>query len=229
MLLSNPRAHRTLHISRSHSVLPALFVSLCLCGCGPSNTLDQDVVSLDVRADVGPATQRVTVEITGADGEEDPAVDLEVTDEVASGDIEVTRGSDRTLRIIVYDSRGVATHRGSVTLDVTERETPAIAVSLEPGTGERPRMAIVESFIVAVDPAAVEAVAGDTVRIGAAVLDAYDDTLHVAVRWRSLGPARAVVDSTGLVTVVAPGTIPIVASVAGVGAVATLTVSAGSR
>ena len=105
VLLSNPRAHRTLHISRSHSVLPALFVSLCLCGCGPSNTLDQDVVSLDVRADVGPATQRVTVEITGADVEEDPAVDLEVTDEVASGDIEVTRGSDRTLRIIVYDSR----------------------------------------------------------------------------------------------------------------------------
>lgn len=206
------------------SRLPAA-VALLVLGCAPSSDAGPPPVSLDVRVDVGAVVRRVAVQISGTDIEAGPSVVLEIADEVASGNVPVTQGAGRTLHIVAYDGRGDETHSGSVSMDITTRETPAVAVVLESATDDRPMTAIVGSFMVSVYPAAVEAEAGDTVRIRAAVLDAYDDTLHVGVRWRSLGPARAVVDSTGLVTVVAPGTVPIVASVAGVGAAATLTAS----
>lgn len=212
-------------MSRLQFGVSVLLVLLVVGGCRPSSTPDRDVVSLVVRADVGATTERVVAEMTASDLEEPRTFVFEVADNVASGHIEALPAPDRVLQIVCYDAEGAETCRGTATIAITERESPAVVVPLIAPAGERARVAVVGSFIVSVFPASVEATPGDTVRIRAAVLDAYDDTLHVAVEWRSLGPARAVVDSTGLVTVVAPGTIPIVASVAGVGAAATFTIS----
>src|SRR6059058_6252219 len=81
-------------------------------------------------------------------------------------------GANRTLTIRAFDAGGVETHSGSVTLDIRPGTNPAVSVVLTPLAGNQPIDVTLGSFAVTVTPAAATLTVGDTISLGAAVLDA---------------------------------------------------------
>ncbi len=81
---------------------------------------------------------------------------------------------------------------------------------------------------IALDPASLELLTGESRVLSATVYDSAGIELQVQVAWESLNPSVASVSSSGLVEGLAPGTATVRASAGSATADATITVSAGA-
>jgi alpha-tubulin suppressor-like RCC1 family protein len=213
---------------RAAAMYLALLATLFIAACSQTTLTDAvdgpSSVSLTVRVDVSSfsAIDQVVVEVAGP-GIATPLVfNLTITDGVASGTITVPTGSQRTITVTAFDAAGIATHRGSVVVDIVEGTNPVASVTLIGLQGDQPIEAHIGTIIVSVDPNADTLNVGDTLRLSATVVDGANDTLDVQVRWATLNPALAWVDTAGLVKALGFGEVTIVATYAGVGAAANL-------
>ena len=210
----------------------ALIVALGLAACSdsgvtpPPGTPTSSQVSLAVRVDVSAFSTitQVVVEVTAPDIETPLAFNLTITNGIASGSITIPAGSQRTITVTAFDAAAIATHRGSVVVAIIEGENPLANVTLEALQGDQPIEARIGTLLVSIEPSADTLNMGDTLRLASTVVNGFNDTLAVQVRWATLNPAVAWVDTAGLVTALGPGDVSIVGTYAGVGAGAQLLV-----
>lgn len=200
-----------------------------LAGCftSPSDpTNDPENVDLLVTAAVTSVVAVVVVEVTAPDIETPLAFNLDVVDGTASGTITVPAGSDRTITVTASDSKGIDTHQGSVTVDISAGENDPIQITILPLAGDQPIQVVIATLAITITPSAATIAVGETVALAAEVRDP-DGLVAATVNWASLAPAIATVDADGIVTGHAPGDAQIVATYAGVGGSAEITVTGG--
>ena len=219
--------------TRRIRVATALVTGVALGACLPGEPTGSAGVeaSLLVRADLSAtAAAIVVVELAAPDIPTRLVFNIPVVGRVASGTISVPAGANRTLTIRAFDAGGVETHSGSVTLDIRPGTNPAVSVVLTPLAGNQPIDVTLGSFAVTVTPAAATLTVGDTISLGAAVLDANGQPVTGPVGWASLDPTVAAVVSTGertgRVTAVRAGQTTVVATYGGTAGPATITVAA---
>lgn len=213
--------------ARAFVVSAGLVLVSVLAGCfhSPSDpTNDPENVDLLVTAAVTSVVAVVVVEVTGPDIETPLAFNLDVEDGTASGTITVPAGSNRTITVTASDSKGIDTHRGSVTVDISAGENDLIQITILPLAGGQPIQVVIATLAITITPSAATIAVGETVALAAEVRDP-DGPVAATVSWASLAPAIATVDADGIVTGHAPGDAQIVATYAGVGGSAAITVS----
>jgi Bacterial Ig-like domain (group 2) len=176
--------------------------------------------------------QTLVVEVTAPDITSRLVFNVPVSNGVANGSITVPAGSNRTVAVRAYDAQGTLTHEGSRTVDVRPGANVTITIPLIPKAGQLPITINFGSLVVSISRTtptrpAGDAV-GDTVRFRGVVLDPDANQVPGStVRWATLDPSIATVDSTGLVTARGVGVTEIVGTYGGFGASVAVTVVAG--
>ncbi|HWP36231.1 MAG TPA: Ig-like domain-containing protein [Gemmatimonadales bacterium] len=204
----------------------ALAACLALAGCAPEGpSAPAREATLFVRADVS-ATLAVTLvlEVTAPDLATPLVFNIPVVNGVAAATVKVAAGSDRTFTLRAYDAGGVETHRGATTAGVHPGTNRTISLVLAPLTGAVPIEATLGSVLVTVTPASPRLAVGESVQLTATITDGNGDPLAGTVAWATVHPGVASVDGTGLVTAAGAGQARIVATFAGVGGSAMVTV-----
>lgn len=185
------------------------------CGDPPTGTSGGEG-QVGILADLtGLGVAGLVVEVTAADIPRPLVFNIPIVAGVASGTIMVPAGSDRTIAVTGLDGGGVATHRGSTTVDIVEGTNPPISIALIPLDGSVPVEVTGNGLVVTVDPPSGTIDAGQNAQFTAAVTDPGGTPQNVSVSWGSTNPLVATVDATGLVTGVGAGTAEIVASAGG--------------
>ncbi len=224
---------------RDRALLPLAIVSsvLGLGACSPdvlNPTDDTREATFFVVADVSAALiATVVVEVTAPDITTPLVFNIPIVGPTASGTITVPDGLQRTIAMRAFDVAGIETHSGSVTIDVVAGPNPTVALTLEPATGDVEITVTLGTITVTVLPATHTFVVGGatTVDLTATITGG---PAGAQVTWATLDAAVATVvvfdavNNIGRVTAVAPGTATIVATVAGVGAGATIVVPVSS-
>jgi len=177
----------------------------------------------------GSGVASIVVKVTAPDFPETLTFNIPIVNTVASGTITLRAGSDRTITMRAFDAGGVATHTGSVTIDVHPGANAAVSMVLMPLTGDGSIEVTLGSFTVTVTPAASAVTVGDTITLTASILDANGTAVSGQVTWATLAPAIASVvttgQQTGRVTAVGPGATGVVATYGGVAGQTTMVVS----
>ena len=148
--------------------------------------------------------------IVKANGSPDTLVfNVPLTNGTASGSLDVPAGPDRviTARAFVGLSE---THRGTVTTNIAEGNNPTLHITLAPLVGSLPITVSIGSTIVVVRPLVASIAVGDTVRLTSEIRDYNGTILNDKVRWATLNPGKATVDTNGLVSVKDTGVVQIV-------------------
>ena len=212
-------------------VMTAAVVAIALGACAHEPTGSKEgTPQLGVQASTaGTAIATIVVTVTAPDIATPLAFNLSVHGGVASGTIAIPAGSARLITLRAYDPVAVETHRGLVTINVVEGNNPTVTVVLEPLVGNKPIIVQVGSFTVLISPLADTLSLGDTVRLGATIIDARGDTVRSSAVWATLTPGIVTVDTAGLVTAVGAGSGGIVATYAGFGAAAQIEVNGSQR
>jgi hypothetical protein len=207
--------------------LPLLLgFALAACGDPATGSAPRAGEALRITADVGQAAvSTLVVEVTAADIPARLAFNIDVVNGTAAGSIRVPAGQARTITVRALSGGGTETHRGSRTVDVRAGTNPTVSVTLVPVDGDQPIEAVLGSIVVTVNPQTGTLPVGGTLRLQAEVRDGAGAAVAGTVRWATLNQARATVDAAGLVTARDTGAVDVVASYAGVGAVAHLRVN----
>ena len=211
------------------AVVPLVLLFACSDG-GPTAPQDQpESVPLQLSANLnGTPVQTLVVEVTAADIATPLAYNLHVNNGQASGSIQIPPGEARTITVRAFDTDGTVTHEGSATVNVVRGNNPPVQIPLVPRSGHQPIALTLAEVSVTVTPALDSIVTGEALQLAATVI-AAGGTLDVDPTWATLNPAIASVSEEGLVTAIAGGTVVVVATYAGVGAAATITVLTGSE
>lgn len=171
----------------------------------------------------------LTVQVTANDINTPLVYNVPVVNGTATGNITVPAGHARVITVRAYDEQGTITHEGSSTVQqVRPGSNVSVTITLVPRAGNVPITINMGSLVMTVSrvrtPSSGGDLVGDSIRFRAVVTHP-DGTLvsGAAVRWASVNPSIASVDSTGLVTAKAQGSTEIVATYSGYGASQTLT------
>jgi hypothetical protein len=214
----------------SASLATALTVLIGAAGCdGPTAPPGSEpAVRLAVQATtVGSAMVSViAIEVTGPGIPVPILVNLHVVDGHAAGHVSVSPGQDRSFTARAFDSGANMTHDGVVVTDVRPGQGTVRILLYPRGVGV-PIVVTLGAWSVSIEPGTASLEVGSSWQFMAAVRDA-DGVIVVdpELAWGSSNPAFAMVDNTGLVSGVHPGTARIVVSYDGVAAEALLTVTA---
>lgn len=149
------------------------------------------------------------------------AFNIAMANGVASGSITVPAGPQRVITVRAYDGL-TETHRGSVITDIVVGANPTIVITLVPLVGNVSISVSIGTTIVIVRPAVATLGVGDTLRMTAEIHDQNGALVSGRVRWATLNPGRASVDTLGLVTMRDTGEVQIVATYGTVGGSAKL-------
>jgi hypothetical protein len=221
------REHRGMH----GVLLGVLLLTACDAGAFAPG-VDGGYPSLRVYANVAStAVTGLSVEVSAADISPALWYNIPISDGVATGTVQVPTGTNRLFTLRAYDAGAVETHRGSATVSIVDGPNPPLEITLMPLEGEREIDATLGSIIVVVSPAVDTTAVGDSIRLGAVVIDSLGDNVpNASVHWATLAPSIATVDSRGMVFGMAPGDANIVATYGAVGGSATIAVvEAGSE
>jgi fibronectin-binding autotransporter adhesin len=234
MITRTPLFRRTPSVARARGIATTLAV-LLVAGCHDLPTAPTVVPGgpaaghLAVYASAPSAVTTLVVEVTAPGivkptGAPDTLVfNITMSGGVGSGSVQVPAGPSRTFTVRAYE--GVTeTHRGASTVDIAQGNNPAISITLIPFVGTTPITVSIGTTLVIVTPAARTLEIGDTLRLTSQVIDQNGAYLGGGVvRWASLNPVRAQVDTLGLVTMRDTGDVQIVATYGTVGGSAKLT------
>jgi hypothetical protein len=215
-------------------LLLALLGAACSDGKSPTDAApgrDEARVGFSLNV-AGTSVATISVEVTAPDITSRLVFNIEAVNGVAAGSITVPAGADRTITARAYDAKGILTHQGSKVVTVKGGANTSITITMVPAAGEQPLTISFGVLVVQVSRAAAPPEyppfagdeVGDTVRYLAAVRNADGTAVNGKVRWASLNPAIATVDSTGLVTARRPGRVEIAATSQGAGGSAFVTV-----
>ena len=142
-----------------------------------------------------------------------------MVDGVASGSVDVPVGSSRVFSARLYDAGGTETHRGEVTTAVRPGANDAIALRLEPLTGEPPVDVVISSYTITIVPSGTPAVLGRPLQMHAVVHDADGREVPDAkVLWAVTVPQHARISPAGLLEFSVEGYADVVAVYGGVAA-----------
>ncbi|HEY0038190.1 MAG TPA: Ig-like domain-containing protein [Longimicrobium sp.] len=212
----------------------ALLGAACSDGGSPTDAAPgKDEARVGFSLDVaGTSVSAISVEVTAPDITGRLVFNIEVVNGVATGSITIPSGADRTITARAYDAQGILTHQGSKVVTVKGGTNTSITITMVPSAGEQPLTINFGALIVQVSratappsyPVFTGEEVGDTARYKAVVRNADGTTVNGKVRWASLNPAIATVDSLGLVTARRPGTVEIAATYQGAGGSANVTV-----
>ena len=210
----------------------ALCLGLAACVHGDVTEPGGVGVPLVVRANVSATSVAlVVVQVTAPDITTPLVFNIPVSGGIAVGSITLPAGSNRAITMRAYDALGIETHRGSTTINVREGTNPTIQLRLTPLSGQVPIDVELGSVTVTVVPGGDTLLVGDTTVLTARVVDENAEPVSGPVAWATLAPGIATVaatsDSTATVITRGTGVTQIVATFAGVGAAATIAVSAG--
>jgi hypothetical protein len=203
--------------------LAALSAAAAL-ACADAGTTDPTPRTAGARLGValnveGTPVVAVTAEVSAPDIPAKLLFSLKVEGGVASGSIEVTAGSGRTVTLRGFDAQGILTHQGSKTVAVHEGTNATLFIVMEPVTGTLPIRASFGSTTVVVSPTVHTLYLGGTARLRATVVGPDGATIAGPVVWASSNPGAVRVDSTGRVTALAAGReAEVVATYNGIGA-----------
>ncbi len=176
----------------------------------------------------GTAVTTIVVTVTAPDIATPLVYNFHVSNEVATGTVVLTAGTDRHFRISAFDAAGIETHGADTTVTIVSGPNAPLTITLQPLTGSQPIVVTIAALRVELQPSALSLVVGTTATFRARVFDATgtDITSQVTLVWASTNPSVANVDSSGVVTALLPGQVAIVAVTAGTAGVAALTISA---
>jgi len=212
-----------------------LLVSLLLAACGSPDATgpgpDGSSAEVRVSANVSNTTiSTIVVTISAADLSVSPVYNLTVTSGVASGTLRMPPGSARTFTVTAFDALGVVTHDGEAVRDVARGQNPPLAIALTPRSGQVPVTIAFGDFSVEVSPPALDIdVSMMLLQLTATVTDAGGQVItNPAVEWATTNPALAQVSATGLVTLLLPGQVDIVATYNGIAGISHLTLTGAS-
>ncbi|MDB4880569.1 MAG: hypothetical protein JWL60_2015 [Gemmatimonadetes bacterium] len=214
---------------RSHRALAlALLAFVASCTDSPTGPRTGPVRQLGqlgvyAQSNALPASGTLVVQVSGpgivkSDGTSPDtlAFNIPLTGGVATGSITVPAGPNRLIMVRAYD--GVTeTHRGSVTTDIVVGGNPTITVTLVPLVGDVTVSVSIGTTIVIVRPGVATLSVGDTLRMTAEIRDQNGGLVTGRVRWATLNPLRATVDTLGLVAMRDTGDVQIVATYGTVG------------
>jgi hypothetical protein len=199
----------------------ALAFTACEPATGPAASVPV-VVRVDLSTAASPAL--VVVEVTAPDITSPLVFNIAVVNNVASDTVTLPVGPNRTVTLRAFDTNGIETHRGSVTVNIAVGSNPTVTVILTPLTGEQPISATIGRITITVTPPAPTVSRGATVTLTAAITDVNGEPVTGAVRWATRNPGVATVSATGVVTGVGAGQTTIVATYQGAAGSATVTV-----
>ena len=191
------------------------------------------VAAVDVRADVsGTLIALVVVQVSAPDINPPLVFNIPIATGIAAGTITIPAGSSRTITMRAYDTGGVLTDSGSVTVAIQGGTSPTLSIVLTPLTGNLPITVTLGEDVVTVTPALDSlGLAGNglghptTVQLTATLKDIHGNPASGTVAWATLNPGVAVVNGSGLVTATGPGTTTISAVFLGVSGTATIIVT----
>jgi hypothetical protein len=150
---------------------------------------------------------------------------IPIVNGTATGTITIPAGSNRTITLRAYDTGGVETHNGSVTVTILPGTNSNIAILLTPLTGDLPITVTLGTVSVTVTPPSATLSVAGTTPLSAAIQDAQGHPITGVVAWATQHPGIATVDAAGLVTATGVGTTSISAVFRGVTGTATITVT----
>lgn len=170
----------------------------------------------------------LTVQVTAADIQAPLVFNVPVVNGTATGNITVPAGLARVITVRAYDVNGTLTHEGTSSTNVSPGANVSVTITLVPRAGNVPITINMGSMVMTVARVTAATpggdLVGDTIRFRATVTHPNGTPVSGAqVRWASVNPAVATVDSTGLVTAKVAGSTEIVATYGGFGASQTLT------
>ena len=214
---------------RSRSCVLGLFLLMSACASpdstGPAPDGDAEV---RVSANVANTTiNTIVVTVSAADLPISPVFNLTVTNGVASGTLRMPPGTARSFTVTAFDALGAVTHDGQAVRDVARGQNPPLAIALTPRSGQVPVTISFGDFSVSVDPPALGIdVAAMVLQLTATVTDAGGQVVaNPAVDWATSNPALAQVDALGVVTLLLPGQVDIVATYNGIAGISHLTIT----
>lgn len=178
---------------------------------------------IGVYADLGPTgVTTLVIQASGPgivkpDGSPDTlAFNVPLANGVASGSLDIPAGPDRVITARAFV--GVTeTHRGSVTTNILEGTNPTLHITMVPLVGNLPITVSIGSTIVTVRPLVASVSVNDTIRLTSEIRDHNGTLVSAKVRWATLNPNKATVDTNGLVTVKDTGDVQIVGTYGTVG------------
>lgn len=190
---------------------------------GEQTTREQAQIGFSLNL-AGIPVNTLVVQVTASDISTPLAFNIPVSNGTATGSISVPPGLARTITVRAFDAQGTLTHQGSATVDVRPGANVNVTIAMTPQAGHVPITINMGSMVVSIarvgTPPSGGNVVGDTVRLRGTVTYANGTPVAGAqVRWATLNPAIATVDSLGLVTGRAQGATEIVATYNGYGAV----------
>jgi hypothetical protein len=171
----------------------------------------------------------VVAQVTAPDITTPLVFNIPITNGVATGTITLSAGTHRTITMHAFDTGGVETHTGAVTIDVQAGTNPTISMILTPLNGTVPINVTLGSLQVTVTPSAnTISLAGTapTAQLTATVKDQNGNPVTGAVvTWATAAPGVASVSASGLVTALHVGQTNLFATYQGAVGSATVTVT----
>ena len=175
---------------------------------------------------VGTPIDILVATVTAPDIEVPLVMNLSVRDEVASGTLVLPPGLARTITLTAFDDEGQVTHEGSATIDVRRGANAAVVISMIPRAGEIPITVQVGSVRIALSQTTATLAVGTAMPFTATIIAADEQPVDGTPVWATTAPEIVSISRDGMVTGLRQGTAQIVATFAGVAAVATIEVTA---
>lgn len=211
---------------RNVLIVAGAFAALVLAACEPSNvTRPPEEGTLTVQVSLTSATiTSLTLEVTGPGIAQPLMANLTVSGTTATGTLEVPSGADRRFVVKGYDAAGILIYQGEKTASVQSGQTLSVAVTLAALTSSATVTVTVGAVTVTLTPGAPALAVGATSTYTATASENGTAVANPQILWASSIPSVASVNSSGVVTAHAAGSVRIAASFRGVAAGADLTV-----
>lgn len=149
---------------------------------------------------------------------------LPVHNGTASGTLVIPPGLARTITVTAFDDAGQVSHEGTRTVDVQRGQNATVSIPMLPRAGHVPITVHLGTVMISLSRTSAELQVGSALQLVATIVTADGDPVDEDPEWATTAPAIASVSRDGLVTGLREGTAQIIATYAGVAAIALIEV-----
>lgn len=219
-------------IAHPRTLLGAGLLAVLAAGCSdPAGPVDPaPTARMLISANVAGAPIEILVAtVTAADIAVPIVKNLTVRDGMASGTLTMPPGPARTIRVTAFEHDGAVSHEGTATIDVRRGANPGVTIAMIPRTGDVPISVQIGSVMITLSQSAASLDVGSALQLTATIVTPGNEPVDGNPSWATTAPAILSVSRDGLVSGLRPGTAQVVATFAGVAAVATIEVTAPNQ